>query len=192
MNAGSLVRWPNSEDPAIERSDHVSTTLKAPVGAILDMDSSGRTLGGFYDVENQLPRHLRERASDHFETTHARKAALDSIEDHEHHAAAMREAFLDGIGGLSDERPPLNARTVETVERDGHRSDRAGRTDPELRSGDWGHRTVEHHRAYVPGPAVCRRGNESRSLFVRDMIRALDYLEERPDVDIANAGGTQV
>ncbi|WP_436925639.1 alpha/beta hydrolase family protein [Halosimplex amylolyticum] len=218
------------------------------------MDGFDSNLDGYYDVENQLPRHLRERASEHFERTRARKASIDSVAEHERRAAAMRDAFLDGIGGLPDERAPLNARTTGTVERDGYavetvvfeslpafhvtgncyRPDGDGPFPAVLflcghaavgkAAGSYQRACIELARngflvfavdpigqgeriqSYDPATGEAPRRNVVEHTYlaqqcaaagtglaryvVWDMVRALDYLEQRPDVDESRLGAT--
>ena len=222
------------------------------------MDGFERNLDGFYDVENQLPRYLRERASEHFAAERERKAAIETVEEHQRHAARMREAFLDALGGLPDERGPLSAERTGTIERtgsDGHdgyvietivfeslpnfhvtgncyvpegegpfpavlflcghagvgkassvyqqacielvrngfvvlaidpigQGERVQSYDPQ--TGEYARRNTREH-TYL-GHQCAVAGSNLARYFVWDMVRALDYLEERPDVDERRLG----
>ena len=236
------------------------------------MQSFDRNVDGFYDVENQLPRYLRERAAECFEAERERKASIRTIEDHERRAREMREAFLEGIGGLPDDRPPLSAETTGTLERDGYAietvvfeslsnfhvtgnlyrpttesgSTATGGSDGASEIGDdgphpavlflCGHAAVgktasgyqqacielarngfvvlsidpigqgERIQSYDPETGDNPRQNTTEHTYlatqcaaaganltrymVHDMIRALDYLEARPDVDESRLGAT--
>lgn len=75
----------------------------------------------FYDVRDQLKRHIYRRSEQAFA---AGDAARDDITTREMLAARQKAAtacFLAGIGGLPDSGSPLNARTVGIVQGDGFR-----------------------------------------------------------------------
>ncbi|WP_255171440.1 alpha/beta hydrolase family protein [Natrononativus amylolyticus] len=235
------------------------------------MDGFDSHVDGYYDVENQLPRYLKARAEERFEAERARKAAIETVDDHERHAAEMREAFLEGLGGLPEQRPPLSAETTATLERDGYAIEtvvfeslpdfhvtgnlyRPTRDDGESEDTDsgegaeatdgphpavlflCGHAAVgkaaggyqqacldlvrngfvvfaidpigqgERMQSYDPETGEIPRQNTTEHTylgqqcaaaesnlaryFVHDMIRALDYLEARPDVDESRLGAT--
>lgn len=218
------------------------------------MDGFRRNLDGFYDVENQLPRYLRERAGEHFDAERARKEAIETVGDHERHVERMREGFLDAVGGLPDERTPLAAETTGALERDeysietvvyeslpgfhvtancyrpagdgpfpavlflcGHsttgkaspvyqracielarngfvvlavdpigQGERVQSYDPE--TGEISRRNIREH-TYL-GLQCQLAGSNLARYVVWDMVRSLDYLEERPDVDDDRLGAT--
>ncbi|MFC6763804.1 alpha/beta hydrolase family protein [Natrinema soli] len=218
------------------------------------MDAFDENLDGFYDVENQLPRYLRKRATDHFDAERAHKETIRTVGGHERHVENVREAFLDGLGGLPDDRTPLNARTTGTLERDGYsiekvvfeslpafhvtgnlyqpagegpfpavlflcghtatgkaaagyqracvelarngfvalsidpigQGERIQSYDPE--TGDVDRLSVIEH-TYL-GQQCAVAGTNLARYFVWDMIRALDYLEGRSDVDDSRLGAT--
>jgi hypothetical protein len=236
------------------------------------MESFDRNVDGFYDVENQLPRYLRERAAECFESERDRKASIQTIEDHERHAREMREVFLEGIGGLPDNRPLLSAETTGTLKRDGYAietvvfeslpdfhvtgnlyrpttdggSSATDNSDGKSSGGEGdqypallflcGHAAVgkaasgyqqacvelaqngfvvlsidpigqgERIQSYDPETGDNPRQNTTEHTYlatqcaaaganltrymVHDMIRALDYLESRPDVDESRLGAT--
>jgi hypothetical protein len=224
------------------------------------MDGFADNLDGYYDVEEQLPRYLRERATEHFDATAARKDSIETVADHEQRVERVREAFLSGIGGLPDERTPLNARTTGRLSREGYdvetvvfeslpdfhvtatlyvpaavRGNSAGDQQPGVlflcghatagKAGDdyqkacidlarngfvtlsvdplgqgervqsydpttgeaERHGTTEH--TYLAGQCAAAGTNLAR-YFVWDAVRALDYLESRPEVNGSRVGVT--
>ena len=218
------------------------------------MDSFEENLDGYYDVSDQLPRYLRERASEHFEAERARKETVRTVDAHERHVERVRGAFLDEIGGLPDERTPLNATVTGTLEREGYtiekvifeslpefhvtancyrpegngpfpavlflsghsaaakaspwyqrpcielarngfvvlsidpigQGERVQSYDPE--TGETARQSIREH-TYLGQQCAVAGANLSRYM-VWDMIRALDYLEGRPDVDGSRIGAT--
>jgi len=228
--------------------------LEMVSGIVASMDAFGSNLDGFYDVENQLPRYLRERATEHFEAERDRKDRIDSVADAERHADEQRRAFLDALGGLPDESTPLHTERTGGFERDGYavetivfeslpdfhvtgnlyrprgtgpfpgilflcghsdtgkgssvyqracielarngfvafaidpigQGERVQSYDPE--SGEIRRQSIHEH-TYLAQQCLVAGGNLSR-YFVWDMIRALDYLEGRPDVDESRLGAT--
>lgn len=84
------------------------------------MDQFNQNLDGYYDVENQLPRYLRERAEEYFAAEQERKESIGSIEAHERHTKRMRAAFLDALGGLPEQRTALNVEITGTKAREGY------------------------------------------------------------------------
>ncbi|MCL7417670.1 MAG: hypothetical protein M8354_07515, partial [Halalkalicoccus sp.] len=84
------------------------------------MDGFRANLDGFYDVEEQLPRYLCERAETAFEAERSDKEAIETVDDHERRVKRIRTAFFDALGGLPDERTPLCAERAGVVERDGY------------------------------------------------------------------------
>jgi dienelactone hydrolase len=223
------------------------------------MESFDRNLDGYDDVGDQLPRYLRERAADRFETIRAEKDAIDTVEAHERRVERCREAFLEALGGLPGERPPLDARSTGPLRRDGYTVETVvfqslsdfhvtatfyrpqgdgpfpgalflcghaagGKADPayqracieltregiatlaidpvgqgeRVQSYDPATDTVERTRAteHTYLGLQCRlAGTNLARYLVWDAVRALDYLEDRPDVDdsrlgvLGNSGG---
>lgn len=211
-------------------------------------------LDGFYDVENQLPRYLREQASECFEAEKVEKKSIRTIDAHERRAERMRTVFLDALGDLPDERTPLNAEITGTLEREnyvietvvyeslpnfhvtgncyrpdgekpfpavlflcGHatsgkaaglyqqacrelaengflvlaidpigQGERVQSYDPE--TGEAPRKNIREH-TYL-GYQCQVAGTNLARYFVRDMVRALDYLEGRADVDASRLGVT--
>lgn len=218
------------------------------------MNAFRENVDGFYDVEDQLPRHLRERAERRFEAERERKKSIRTIDDHERHVERVRSAFFDAIGGLPDERTPLHAECTGVLDRDGYsvektvyeslpnfhvtgnlyrpdgggpfpailflcghsrtgkasgvyqracielarngfivfsidpigQGERVQSYDPE--TGETPRTTIREH-TYL-GQQCQVAGTNLARYFVWDMIRGLDYLEERPDVDEDRLGAT--
>lgn len=84
------------------------------------MNGFRANLDGFYDVSDQLPRHLRERAETQFEAIREQKDAIQSVADHERRVERVRAAFLDALGGLPEERTSLCAECTGVVSREGY------------------------------------------------------------------------
>lgn len=218
------------------------------------MDVFGENLDGYYDVGDQLPRRLRKRASEHFEAERAHKETVRTVDAHERHVERVRETFLKEIGGLPDERTPLNADSVGTLERDGYsiekvvfeslpgfhvtgncyrpegdgpfpavlflcghsaaakasagyqracielahngfvvlsidpigQGERVQSHDPE--TGTNARQTIREH-TYLGQQCAVAGANLARYV-IWDMVRALDYLESRTDVDESRLGAT--
>jgi cephalosporin-C deacetylase-like acetyl esterase len=77
-------------------------------------------VAGYYDVADQLSQYFRARADAHFSATLADKRALDSVAAIQTRLDRVREAFLDGIGGLPDRPPELAAERTGVLDRDGY------------------------------------------------------------------------
>ncbi|MFC4439987.1 MULTISPECIES: alpha/beta hydrolase family protein [Natrialbaceae] len=84
------------------------------------MHQFNENVDGYYDVENQLPRYLRELADPQFEREDERRAAIDSVSAAEAHRERVREHFFEAIGGLPEERTDLNATCTGRLEYDGY------------------------------------------------------------------------
>lgn len=218
------------------------------------MDGFGPNLDGYYDVEDQLPRYLRERADEHFEAERVHKENVRTVDDHERHVDRIREAFVEALGGLPNERTPLNVRSTGTLVREGYsiekvifeslpgfhvtancyRPDGDGPFPAVLflcghssaaKAAPWYQRPCielarngfvvlsvdpigqgERVQSYDPETDEVRRqsirehtylgqqcavaGTNLSRYMVWDMIRALDLLEGRPDVDGSRIGVT--
>ena len=80
-----------------------------------------RTLGpntnGYYDVSDQMIDDLRRRAEAHFRRQEAEKAELTSIPAFEEHRKRVRDHFMISIGGLPEERTPLNVQCTGRLDR---------------------------------------------------------------------------
>jgi len=66
-------------------------------------------INGYFDVGAQLPDYLKELARACFRRTEREKREIETVEQFEHRRDTLRQRFLDTIGGLPDERTPLNA-----------------------------------------------------------------------------------
>ncbi|WP_122091212.1 alpha/beta hydrolase family protein [Halalkalicoccus subterraneus] len=218
------------------------------------MDGFRANLDGYYDVGDQLPRHLRERAETRFEATRERKDAIRSVTDHERRVERVRAAFLDALGGLPDERTPLCAECTGRVRQEGYSVEKVvyeslpgmhvtgslyrpdgdgpfpavlflcghaatGKASPayqraciELARNGFVAFAIdpigqgERIQSYDPETGEIARmnlrehtylgqqcqvaGSNLARYFVWDMVRALDYLEGRSDVDEDRLGAT--
>jgi dienelactone hydrolase len=75
---------------------------------------------GYYDVEDQFPRSLWRLAEKTFSNADEKRAAVDSVEAFETYRDRVRNHFFDAIGGLPDERTPLNPTVTGRIEREGY------------------------------------------------------------------------
>ena len=78
-------------------------------------------VGGWYDVADQMRADLHRRAQGDFARRTAEKAALNSVADFEAYREKVRAHFLEAIGGLPEEKTPLNPRVTGVLEQDGFR-----------------------------------------------------------------------
>lgn len=76
-------------------------------------------VNGFYDVSDQMIDNLRRRAEAHFRRQETEKAGLTSIVAFEEHRKRVRDHFMTAIGGLPEERTPLNVQCTGTLDRGG-------------------------------------------------------------------------
>ncbi len=90
------------------------------MGSALDIKFSP-FVDGFCDVEDQLPRYLLRKAEDYFTREKAEKDRLISREEVEKRKKLVREYFLKAIGGLPEEKTPLNPRVRGIVEKEDYR-----------------------------------------------------------------------
>jgi dienelactone hydrolase len=77
-------------------------------------------VNGYYDVADQLPHLLRRDAEHALAQQLAHKASLASVAQFEARREQVRASFLDAIGGLSEEKTPLNAQCTGIVEGQGY------------------------------------------------------------------------
>lgn len=75
----------------------------------------------FYDVRDQLQRHVYARSSAAFAEGDAARDAIQTSEDLKARQAYIREKFLEGIGGLPSSDSPLNPQIMGLVEEPGMR-----------------------------------------------------------------------
>ncbi len=85
------------------------------------MVTFGPYTDGYYDTENQLSAYLGKKAEAYFAREDAEKRDLGDREAFEQRRARIRAHFLDALGGLPEEKTPLEPVCVGTVEREGYR-----------------------------------------------------------------------
>ena len=81
------------------------------------MRTFGPNVNGYYDVSYQMVDNLRRRAEAHFRRQEAEKAELTSIVAFEEHRKRVRDHFMRAIGGLPEERTPLNVECTGALDR---------------------------------------------------------------------------
>ena len=74
-----------------------------------------------YDVKDQLRSWVYRRSEEAFAAGDRARDEIRSKEQLEERVKAMRQAFLDAIGGLPSSDSPLNGRVTKTVSFDGYR-----------------------------------------------------------------------
>ena len=211
---------------------------------------------GYYDVADQMRTDLYRQAKIHFDYQCQQKAELKTVDAFEKYRAKVKERFLTAIGGLPEERTPLNAQCTGVIDRGnfviekiiyeslpefyvtsalylpkgitqptpavvfvhGHsdsgksyptyqavcvdlanngfvafavdppgQGERFQYFDPEKKERIIGGCTTEHTHAGLQ--FVLRGANVARH-FIWDVMRGLDYLETRPEVDSQRIGLT--
>ncbi len=83
------------------------------------MQTVSAYVNGYYDVSDQMVDNLRRRAEVHFRRQAAEKAELTSIAAFEEHRKRVRDHFMRAIGGLPEERTPLNVQCTGSLDRGG-------------------------------------------------------------------------
>jgi len=81
------------------------------------MRTFGSNVNGFHDVSDQMIDNLRRRAETHFRRQEVEKAELTSIAAFEEHRKRVRDHFMIAIGGVPEERTPLNVQCTGTLDR---------------------------------------------------------------------------
>ena len=81
------------------------------------MRTFGSNVNGFHDVSDQMIDNLRRRAETHFRRQEVEKAELTSIAAFEEHRKRVRDHFMTAIGGVPEERTPLNVQCTGTLDR---------------------------------------------------------------------------
>ena len=81
------------------------------------MRTFGSNVNGFHDVSDQMIDNLRRRAEAHFRRQEVEKAELTSIAAFEEHRKRVRDHFMTAIGGLPEERTPLNVQCMGSLDR---------------------------------------------------------------------------
>ena len=74
-------------------------------------------VNGYHDVSDQMIDDLRRRAEVHFRRQETEKAALTSIVAFDEHRKRVRDHFMQAIGGLPEERTPLNVQCTGSLDR---------------------------------------------------------------------------
>ncbi|NLT41717.1 MAG: prolyl oligopeptidase family serine peptidase [Anaerolineae bacterium] len=74
-------------------------------------------VNGYYDVSDQMADDLRRRAEAHFRRQEQERAAITDVAQFEAERRRTRERFLAAIGGLPDERGPLQAQCTGVIDR---------------------------------------------------------------------------
>jgi dienelactone hydrolase len=72
---------------------------------------------GYYDVADQMVHYLRVQAERAFAVQLEEKDEISSIEEFEERRKRVRRKFLEAIGGLPEEKTPLNSRCTGIVDR---------------------------------------------------------------------------
>lgn len=88
----------------------------APAEPLRELD---RYVFDYAHPGSQLKDYIYDRSRRHFAAGDAQRDALKSPDDVRRRQAAVRQAFIAGIGGLPSSDTPLNARVTGTVEGDG-------------------------------------------------------------------------
>ena len=83
------------------------------------MRTFGPNVNGYYDASYQMVDNLRRRAEAHFRRQEAEKAELTSIAAFEEHRKRVHDHFMRAIGGLPEERTPLNVECTGSLDRGG-------------------------------------------------------------------------
>lgn len=76
---------------------------------------------GFYDVREQLRRHVYGRSEQAFRDGDSARDAIADIEALEERREFLRSRFIDALGGLPPRDTPLDPRIVETIPANGFR-----------------------------------------------------------------------
>ena len=79
----------------------------------------GPNVNSYHDVSDQMIDNLRRRAEAHFRRQEVEKAELTSIAAFEEHRKRVRDHFMTAIGGLPEERTPLNVQCTGSLDRGG-------------------------------------------------------------------------
>lgn len=84
------------------------------------MKQFARNVDGYYDVESQLPRYLRELAAEQFECAAAERDRIDDATDADARRERMRLQFREALGGLPARDTALNPQCTGTIDREGY------------------------------------------------------------------------
>src|SRR6266851_4987834 len=77
----------------------------------------GSHVDGYYDVVDQMIHDLRRRSEACLRAQAETKARIRTVAEFEAHRDRVRQAFLSAIGGLPEERTPLNAEVTGRIDR---------------------------------------------------------------------------
>ena len=75
---------------------------------------------GYWDVENQLAQHIQRRASAAAALEHAAKCKIATTDEFERRRHQIRQAFMEGIGGLPTTDAPLSPEITGVIQKDGY------------------------------------------------------------------------
>lgn len=74
------------------------------------------SLKGSYDFAGQMNGDIQQRAQKYFREQDNLKDSFQSISDFERHRDRVKSSLLESIGGLPEEKTPLNARITGTID----------------------------------------------------------------------------
>ncbi|OGG50552.1 MAG: hypothetical protein A3F84_13635 [Candidatus Handelsmanbacteria bacterium RIFCSPLOWO2_12_FULL_64_10] len=74
-------------------------------------------VNGYYDASDQVVHDLRRRAEAHFRRQEAERAAIHTVAEFEARRARIRASFMEAMGGLPEERTPLNPVCTGRIDR---------------------------------------------------------------------------
>lgn len=74
------------------------------------------SLKGAYDFAGQMNADLQRRAQKYFREQDSLKDSFQSVSDFERHRDQVKASLLESIGGLPNEKTPLNARVTGTID----------------------------------------------------------------------------
>ena len=72
---------------------------------------------GYYDTENLIPAYVRRIADSYFIREQNEKQSIVTVSEHEQRMKRLKEYFLTGIGGLFEEKTPLEAKKTGEINR---------------------------------------------------------------------------
>ena len=78
-------------------------------------------IDGYYDTENQLPAYIYRKARNYFRREYEEKSLIKTREEFEERRNRIRRFFINTIGGLPEEKTPLNDRTSLLIEKNGYK-----------------------------------------------------------------------
>ena len=84
------------------------------------MQTFSSHVDGYYDVADQLPHYLRQKAEWALAKQLQQKKTLITVGQFEAYRAQVREHFLSAIGGLPQQKSPLNVQCTGVIEQPGY------------------------------------------------------------------------